>query len=270
MNFDFELILFYAVIVCGVIALFDKLFLEKKRIANYVLTTQNSAQPREMKLPIIIDYAKSFFPILLIVFLFRSFAYEPFRIPSGSLEPTLLIGDFIVVNKFDYGMRLPVVHKKFFGSGMPQRGDILVFRSPANPSMDLIKRVIGLPGDHIKYVDKILYLNGQEVAQDIGKPDIRIDEEGNKIDVIKREENLLGVKHAIFQNPTQQSENYEDIIVPPGMYFMMGDNRDDSSDSRYWGFMPEKNIIGKAVLIWLSWDSVLDTIRWHRFGKSIH
>ena len=146
MNFNFELILFYAVVISGAIALFDLIFLAKKRKQTHV-----------KKLPILIDYAYSFFPVLLLVFLLRSFLYEPFRIPSGSLKPTLEIGDFILVNKFDYGIRLPVTHQKLYAIGEPKRGDIIVFRFPLNPSIYFIKRVIGVPGDHIRYSDKILY-----------------------------------------------------------------------------------------------------------------
>src|SRR3982750_2866700 len=152
MNFNFELILFYATLVCGVIALFDIIFLAKKR---------KNARPKKDTLPIIIDYARSFFPILLIVFLLRSFLYEPFRIPTGSLEPTLLVGDFVLVNKFDYGVRLPVVHKEVHSVGLPQRGDIFVFRYPPSPQYNFIKRVIGIPGDKISYINKELYINGK-------------------------------------------------------------------------------------------------------------
>lgn len=257
MNFNFELILFYALAISGVIALFDVLFLAPRR-------------QDKQNIPWFSDYARSFFPVLLIVFLLRSFLYEPFRIPSSSLEPTLLVGDFIVVNKFDYGLRIPVIHNKFFRNGEPKRGDIVVFRWPPNPSLDFIKRIIGLPGDHIKYVNKVLYVNGQEIKQEAPQETTRLNEEGNTINVIKKQEDLLGVKHAIYQNPSLPAYDFNDIIVPPGMYFAMGDNRDDSADSRYWGFVPEKNIVGKAVLIWMSWDSNKDRIRWPRLIQPIH
>src|SRR5690348_9324908 len=149
MNFNFELILFYATIITGLISLFDIIFLAPRRRHK-----KNLNKPAHI--PLLADYSRSFSPILLIVFLLRSFLYEPFRIPSGSLEPTLLTGDFILVNKFDYGIRLPVVHKKIFGTAEPQRGDIMIFRWPPNPSFDFIKRVIGLPGDHISYINKEL------------------------------------------------------------------------------------------------------------------
>jgi|SRR5579885_307095 signal peptidase I len=263
MNFNFELILFYATIICGLIALFDIIFLAPKRKLEHKDT-------EEVKLPILIDYARSFFPILLIVFLLRSFLYEPFRIPSGSLEPTLLMGDFILVNKFDYGIRLPVIHKKISGNAIPQRGDIIVFRWPPNPSYDFIKRVIGLPGDKISYINKELYVNGQKIPQEFLKNSTATDEMGGTWQAMENQEDLLGVKHRIFIDSTKTSRDFHDIVVPQGMYFVMGDNRDDSADSRYWGFVPDKNIVGKAVLIWLSWDGANKTMRFNRMGRLIH
>jgi signal peptidase I len=270
MNFNFELILFYAVLISGLITLFDVVFFAKKRKLAYEAETKGLPNPPEMKYPLIIEYARSFFPILLAVFLLRSFLYEPFRIPSSSLEPTLLVGDFVLVNKFDYGVRVPVAHNKLIKTGAPQRGDIFVFRFPPNPSLDFIKRVIGLPGDHIKYVNKVLYINGKEIPQTVKSTTTRIDEEGRKQDVIVKEEDLFGVKHAIYQNQNHENDDFKDIVVPEGMYFAMGDNRDDSADSRYWGFVPEKNIIGKAVLVWMSWNSSDHNVRWNRLIKSIH
>lgn len=261
MNFNFELILFYATLVTGVIALFDLLFLAPKR----------KKQGREnAKPPLLIDYARSFFPILLIVFLLRSFLFEPFRIPSGSLEPTLLKGDFILVNKFKYGIRLPVVHKTLLDTGAPQRGDIMVFRWPPNPSFNFIKRVIGLPGDKISYVNKELFVNGQKIPQAFYQNSIATDESGNEWHPIEKQEDLLGIKHHIFVNEDKLSHDYHDIVVPEGMYFVMGDNRDDSDDSRYWGFVPDKNIVGKALLVWMSWNGEKTNFRWDRMGKVIH
>jgi len=263
MNFDFELILFYATLISGLLCLVDILFFapRRKKLA--------SGEGAEAPLPMIFDYAYSFFPVLLVVFLLRSFLYEPFRIPSGSLEPTLTKGDFIVVNKYDYGVRLPVLHKKMFGEGTPQRGDIIVFRWPPNPSYDFIKRVIGVPGDHIKYINKELYVNDTKITQtDSGKSEA-IDEFGDKWTADKKSEDLLGVKHDIYLDPTKTSADFNDVIVPAGMYFVMGDNRDASADSRYWGFVPDKNIVGKAVMIWLSWNGIDHSIRWNRIGKSI-
>lgn len=265
MNFNFELILFYATVISGVLALIDILFFKPAR-------QRKIGAGGSDKLPVIFDYAYSFFPVLLIVFLLRSFLFEPFRIPSGSLEPTLLIGDFILVNKFDYGVRLPVIHKKVAGSGAPQRGDIIVFRWPPNPSVNFIKRVIGLPGDHISYVNKELTVNGQKVPQEFLQ-DVTVQTElSGDAQVQDKMENLLGIKHHIYIDPSKTSQDYKDIVVPPGMYFVMGDNRDDSADSRYWGFVPDQNIVGKAVVVWMSWNSggsMFDWIRWRRLGTVV-
>jgi signal peptidase I len=260
MNFNFELILFYATLISGLLALFDIVFLAPRR---------HSAGRGNAPLPIISEYARSFFPVLLAVFLLRSFLYEPFRIPTGSLQPTVLIGDFIMVNKFAYGLRLPVIHTKLHAIGEPKRGDVIVFRYPPNPSIYYIKRVIGLPGDHITYTDKVLYVNDKIAPQTFVKNTQDFDENGNSWGVVQKEENFFGIKHAIYQIPGRANDNFRDEIVPPGMYFAMGDNRDDSADSRYWGFVPEKNIVGRADLIWMSWNSLADwahKIRWQRIG----
>lgn len=261
MNFNFEIILFYATLITGIISLLDIIIFAPKR----ALSTK-----REKKIPLILDYSRSFFPILLLVFLLRSFLFEPFRIPSGSLEPTLLTGDFILVNKFDYGVRVPIIHKRLFGSGMPKRGDIMVFRWPANPSINFIKRVVGLPGDHISYVNKELFVNGEKIPQEFLENTTAQDENGSEWEAEKKQENLLGVKHNIFVDPSKSAYDYQDIIVPEGMFFVMGDNRDYSDDSRYWGFVPDQNIVGKAVLVWMSWNSNNTRVRWQRIGTAIH
>ncbi len=261
MNFDFELILFYATLITGVIYLMDALFLARRR---------KHRQRYEKKPPMLIDFSRSFFPVLLLVFLLRSFLFEPFRIPTPSLEPSLLIGDFILLNKYDYGIRLPIVRKEIIPVHKPQRGDIMVFRWPPNPSFYFVKRVIGLPGDKISYINKELYVNGQKIPQEFVKNSIGKDGHGSTWPVLQKEEDLLGYKHAIYIDPAKPAHDYKDIEVPQGMYFVMGDNRDDSADSRYWGFVPDKNIVGKAVLIWLSWDktqSPLHWIRWDRLGR---
>lgn len=258
MNFNFELILFYATVVTGVIALFDVIFLARRRVAN------------SKEMPIVIDYARAFFPVLLLVFILRSFLFEPFRIPSGSLEPTLMKGDFILVNKFDYGVRLPVIHKKLWNYDEPKRGDIIVFRYPPNPSIDFIKRVIGVPGDKIDYVNKTIFVNGTPVSQAVlGQQQIR-DDEDHPWQAQKRTEDLLGVKHDIYIDPTRKAQDFRDIVVPPHLYFVMGDNRDNSLDSRYWGFVPEHNIVGKGIMVWMSWAGIDDgVIRWKRIGERI-
>lgn len=256
MNFNFELILFYATIISGGIALFDILFLAKRRRAK---------RGKDAKHPLLIEYARSFFPVFLIVFLLRSFLFEPFRIPSPSLEPTLLTGDFILVNKFDYGIRLPIIGKKILNIGEPKRGDILVFRWPPDKSFDFIKRVIGLPGDKISYIDKEIYINGQKLSQTVLPK-----QQPNPWDAAEKQEDLLGVKHNIYVSPNKETRNFYNIEVPKGMYFVMGDNRDDSADSRYWGFVPDKNIVGKAVMVLLSWNKTDYRVRWSRSGEIIH
>lgn len=269
MSFDFELILFYATLITGVVGLIDILFFARAR------------KQSGRSMPIISEYARSFFPVLLIVFVLRSFFFEPFRIPTGSLEPTLLMGDFILVNKYDYGIRLPIIRKKIMGEGAPQRGDIMVFRWPANPKIYFIKRVIGLPGDKISYINKELYINGKMVPQSYLQVSNAVDESGAEWQAVERSEDLLGVKHSIFVDPQRSSNDYQDIVVPAGNYFVMGDNRDASADSRYWGFVPDRNIVGKAKFIWMSWDSFKtpltwklwdykDSVRWHRIGTGVH
>lgn len=257
MNFNFELILFYAVVISGVGIVLDAIYLAPRR-----------KKIKSKKLPLIIDYARSFFPILLLVFSVRSFAYEPFRIPSGSLKPTLLIGDFILVNKFDYGIRLPITHTKIFSVGEPKRGDIVVFREPPTESRDLIKRVIGVPGDHISYKGKVLYINAKEIPQQFEKYSTDEEDNAGPWEVVQKQENLFGIEHRIYQIPDKENDDF-DVVVPKGKYFMMGDNRDDSADSRSWGFLPEENIIGKATHIWMSYDTPKHPIRLDRIGKKI-
>lgn len=263
MNFDFEKILFYATAITGIIALIDLIFLAPKRRA---LAKISKSQPQ---VPALVDYSRSFFPVLLIVFVLRSFLFEPFRIPSGSLEPTLLVGDFILLNKYDYGIRLPLLRKKIFAVGEPQRGDIMVFHWPPNPSYYFIKRVIGLPGDHIDYINKELLINGQKIPQEFLKQST-VTDPGGEWQAQEKQENLLNIQHKIYIDPAKSSRDFHNIVVPEGMYFVMGDNRDDSADSRYWGFVPEKNIAGKAVLTWMSWDGEKTRIRWDRIGKLIN
>jgi len=256
MSFDFELILTLAVIFSGLIYLADAMILAKRR-------------PADAKLPLLIEYSRSFFPILLIVLVLRSFLAEPFRIPSGSDKPTLLPGDFILVNKFDYGVRLPVLHTKIVKVGEPERGDIAVFRYPVDPSKDYIKRVIGVPGDRISYIDKTLYVNGKVMPQTaVGTAIDSDDVNGPRWPVQIKEEDFFGIKHKIYLRPDVPAQDFS-LTVPPGQYFMMGDNRDNSNDSRYWGFVPEQNLLGKAFLIWFSWDSAHTTIAWSRIGTRI-
>ncbi|OAI18675.1 S26 family signal peptidase [Methylomonas lenta] len=254
MDYDFSFFLVVATFVTGVVW------------GGFCLYLKYVQQPYPTeKEPLLVEYARSFFPVVLIVLLLRSFLFEPFRIPSGSMMPTLLVGDFILVNKFTYGVRLPVLNTKFIELGEPERGDIVVFRFPKQPTVDYIKRVIGLPGDRIAYFDKKLYVNGQLVKetslgryQGVGQG---VNMTGSEL----LEEDLTGVKHLILNTPG--APTVEDVfVVPKGQYFVMGDNRDNSNDSRYWGTVPEANLVGRAFFIWMNWDWENNGIAFDRIG----
>ncbi len=276
MNLDFELLLVIGTGATGVIWVIDALFFAPHRRKQLQSTTggedsdSTTADARgeasqRYKEPLLVEYARSFFPVILIVLLLRSFLVEPFRIPSGSMLPTLRIGDFILVNKFTYGMRLPVIDNRIINVGEPKRGDVIVFRYPDDPSIDYIKRVVGLPGDLVSYRNKVLYINGKMMPQ---MPDgSYIGTYGQRLE--RRIEDLSGVKHSILINPAYPSVNFT-VTVPKQCYFAMGDNRDNSRDSRYWGCVPEKNLIGRAFMIWMSWDAQDDSVRWGRIGSSLH
>jgi len=203
---------------------------------------------------LIVEYAKSFFPVLLLVLVIRSFIAEPFRIPSGSMIPTLEIGDFILVKKYAYGIRLPVLKTKIIETGQPKRGDVVVFRYPKNPDINYIKRLIGLPGDHIKWTrDKKLIINGIEVDSRIVGQYQTKSRIGSTIMVDKLEETLPDDEAHEIISFSAHSKSGE-WKVPARNYFMMGDNRDNSSDGRVWGFVPEENLVGKASLVWMHWN----------------
>ncbi len=261
MNFDFALLLVIATAISGIIWLIDSLFFASRRVENV-----DKNKGREHSDPILVEYAKSFFPVLMIVLVLRSFIVEPFRIPSGSMIPTLKIGDFILVNKFSYGIRLPVLHKKIIELGSPQAGDVAVFRFPQNPSLDYIKRIVGVPGDRITYVNKTLHVNGDPVdLQKIGTY-TPAGEDKPAQNLLELKENVQGVEHNILISLDRQIRNGE-WMVPEGHYFAMGDNRDNSNDSRYWGFVPEENLVGKALYIWMNWNS--GDVAWERIGTQI-
>ncbi|CAD5109117.1 signal peptidase I [Zestomonas carbonaria] len=266
MSINFPLLLVLAVAVCGVLALIDLLLLAPRRrsaIAAYqgqVGEPDQAVIDRLNKEPVLVEYGKSFFPVLAIVLVLRSFLVEPFQIPSGSMKPTLEVGDFILVNKFAYGIRLPVLDTKVIEVGDPQRGDVMVFRYPSDPNINYIKRVIGLPGDVVRYSsDKRLFVNGQPVAETL------LGEEPGSLGTSALYKEKLGAAEHLIRKEMgrYRIEPGREWTVPEGHYFMMGDNRDNSNDSRYWndpgipkellGMVPDQNIVGKAFAVWLSW-----------------
>lgn len=224
--------------------------------------------------PEVVEYAKSFFPIFLAVLLLRGFIVEPFRIPSGSMMPTLLVGDFILVNKFTYGIRLPVTKQKLIDVNDPERGDVAVFRWPVNPRLDYIKRIVGVPGDKIRYRHKVLYVNGEAVDLDTVGEYQPIGSGMRAKGSVEVRENLTGIEHNILVNPLVPDYSpscnyllYKEVTVPEGHYFVMGDNRDDSNDSRCWGLVPNENLVGKAFMIWFAWDwQKPGYVAWDRIG----
>jgi signal peptidase I len=273
MNLDFPTILVAATFITGLIWAMDAvLWAPKRKQAAAALGSGGATDPAAlaatMKEPTVVEYAKSFFPVILAVLLLRSFLVEPFRIPSGSMMPTLLVGDFILVNKYDYGIRLPVLNRKVYDIGSPQRGDVVVFRFPKEPSVDYIKRVVGVPGDHIVYRNKTLFINGKKVPQIPAGTYIGTGSGLSMSGADVRREALGEVKHDILVAPRSNGVN-ADVIVPDGHYFVMGDNRDNSNDSRYWGFVPDENLVGKAFMIWMNWDSAAGGVGWERIGTSI-
>ncbi|MEM9404196.1 MAG: signal peptidase I [Pseudomonadota bacterium] len=257
---NFALILVVLTAVTGIVVLVDNLS-KRNRDESPDIAGQSVIETGS-KPGIIVEYSRSFFPVLLFVLVIRSFIFEPFRIPSGSMMPTLLQGDYIFVKKFAYGLRLPVLETKIFETGEPERGDVVVFRLPTEPNVNYIKRVVGLPGDVIEYDGHRLTINGEQVAlnRDAATP-----EHGGMAQFTE----LLGEReHAILiANPsyTMRDGVYE---VPEGAYFMMGDNRDNSRDSRFIGAIPESFLVGEAVRIWLHMDGI-EVPRWERIGTKI-
>jgi signal peptidase I len=265
MVFDFSFYLFLGTVITGMIWALDVWLLAPRRGKVYHANSdihQGVEIKRGGKEPVIVEYSKSFFPVLLIVFLLRGFIVEPFRIPSGSMLPSLYIGDFILVNKFAYGIRLPVSNMKIIETGEPERGDVVVFRYPRNPSLDYIKRVVGIPGDHIAYYNKVLYVNSKPISREFAGQY----EGPGQAHANEYQEDLVGVEHSILLQPGRPSSLEGEYIVPDGMYFVMGDNRDNSNDSRVWGAVPERNLVGKAFMIWMHWNG---GVKWDRIGDMI-
>jgi signal peptidase I len=266
MHFDFELILTLATAFTGLVWLVDAVYFAPRRNKPaQPIDAETAATQGTTRDPVLVDYSKSFFPVILLVLVLRSFLAEPFHIPSSSMVPTLLVGDFILVNKYDYGIRLPVLHTKLIKVGEPKRGDVAVFRYPLDPSVDYIKRIVALPGDHIVYRNKTLYINGVAMPRDDLGAYTGLDAEDAELG----REHLGGVEHELLTMPGRYS-NEGEWTVPEGKYFAMGDNRDNSNDSRYWGFVPEENLVGKAFFIWMNKDVYKDSVLWHRVGTVIH
>ena len=255
LHFDFEALLLLATVVTGIIWALDRFLWAPRR---------DEGQDGNWA----IEFSRSFFPVILLVLLLRSFIFEPFRIPSSSMVPTLQVGDFILVNKFAYGLRLPVFHTEILDLGEPQRGDVMVFRWPPDPSKDFIKRVVGLPGDVIEFDGRQITVNDEPVAL---APQGLYDGPGvPAFEATLRFTETLG-KHThdilVARDRLRQGLRAE---VPPGHYFVMGDNRDNSADSRRWGFVPDDHLVGKAFLIWMSVDTENWRLRFSRIGDSVH
>ena len=267
MRFDFPTLIVVLVFATGIIWAFDAAVLARRRRA--VARQAEDASEDTIAAPPsrIVEYSKSFFPVFLIVLVLRSFIVEPFRIPSNSMMPTLLTGDFILVNKFDYGIRLPVVDTKIVDIGLPERGDVVVFRFPDDPATPFIKRVVGVPGDRIGYYDKVLYVNDEPADQSSVGRYVGSGSGAVMSGASLRVERIAGVNHQILVQPGARSVQGE-AVVPEGHYFVLGDNRDNSRDSRYWGTVSEDLLIGKAFRIWMNWDFG-HGIDWKRIGKSI-
>ncbi len=257
-SYYFPIALTLATLLTGILYGLDKIFWAKKR-------------GKTAKKPALIEFSHSFFPVFLIVFIIRSFIVQPYRVPSGSLEPTVLPNDFLLVTQYSYGLRLPITNTQFIKIGEPKRGEISVFHFPPDPTIDYVKRIVGLPGDHIVYKDKTLFVNGVKATQTyVGMAtDYGDDEDDEDLSVKLYEEDLMGVKHSILINPDKVDNNTYDFIVPAHMYFALGDNRDGSYDSRYWGFVPEANLVGRPRFIILSYDNKAKKLRWSRFGETL-
>jgi signal peptidase I len=278
MNINLPLILSLAVLITGAICLFDILVLARPRKSKLLAVEQQfkkievaeqhkheayqTAKTAAGQEPVLVEYAKSFFPVLFIVFFLRSFLVEPFQIPTGSMIPTLEIGDFILVNKFAYGLRVPVLNKVFIPIDKPKRGDVMVFFPPHHPETYYIKRVIGLPGDEISYVDHQLTINGKVVPEKlqamlpVGEPRFRVVTE--TID-----DKEFSTHKYLMPGYLSRRGAWK---VPAGHYFMMGDNRDNSADSRDWGFVSENAIVGKAFAVWMHWEEFLSIPSFENVG----
>jgi len=275
---DFPLILVALVFGSGLLWLLDALLLAPGR--RRVISQLRAEYPRwdkpgsadaaryeamvveSAREPVVVEYARSFFPVLLVVFVLRSFLVEPFQIPSSSMEPTLQVGYYILVNKYTYGIRLPVLRTKVFSMNEPERGDVMVFFPPHMNDTYFIKRVVGLPGDTVSYRDKQLFVNGEALSQKpVAASALLETEQGYRVSM----ERLGDISHLVQVNERAPPRPFS-VVVKPGHYFMMGDNRDNSSDSRVWGQVPERDIVGKAFAVWMHWDALFSLPSFDRVG----
>ncbi|MDH3631356.1 MAG: signal peptidase I [Gammaproteobacteria bacterium] len=264
-HFDFEFLLLILTAVTGLLWLADVLVFARLR--------QPTATSKIKKEPLVIEYSRAFFPVLIAVLVLRAFLFEPFRIPSGSMMPTLLVGDFILVNKFTYGLRLPVWQTRITDGNKPKRGDVVVFRYPKDESQDYIKRVVGLPGDHVAIYNQRLSINGKllDIEPDRvyeGLGDLNKMQYAHGCDRAAANcqvyiEKLDQAEYTIMNNPGSTFGVNGEVFIPEGEYFVMGDNRNHSNDSRIWGNVPEENLVGKAVMIWMHWD-------WRKDGTGLN
>jgi signal peptidase I len=261
MDIDFSIVLVSLVAFCGALWLIDSLLIKKARLTaveNYKRTQAKGRKEEEvatavediLKEPLVIEYAKSFFPVLVIVLILRSFLIEPFTIPTGSMIPTIEVGDFILVNKYAYGVRLPIIGTKILEVDDPERGEVMVF-IPPHENKYYVKRVIGLPGDTVRYEDKNLHINGELIEKEYVGP-ITVDTSIGDLAGTLFTETINGVEHATQHiDAVGRQRARTTWVIPNGHYFMMGDNRDNSSDSRVWGTVPNENVVGKAVAVWM-------------------
>ncbi len=256
--FDFLNILVLLTVFTGVVTLVDSLLRRKRKI------------PGKSKHHWIVEYSRSFFPVFLVVVLIRAFIFQPYRVPTGSLEPTVIPGDLIFVTQFNYGLKLPLWDKTLIPVDNPQRGQIALFRWPVNPKLTFVKRVIGVPGDHISYTNKVFTINGKPAQQRYLGEFNEVLASGKTRKVKQYQEDLAGVKHNILINPNAPAQNFKELVVPRGVYFMVGDNRDDSDDSRSWGFVPREYFIGRALFVWFNMQFDPLTVRWNRIGTKLY
>jgi len=270
----FSLLLVVLTLITGLIWLIDSLFFAKKRKARWASGGDSNGEPTaEPQKPYVVDTAQQIFPIIAFVLVLRSFLYEPFQIPSGSMMPTLLVGDFILVEKYAYGLKDPVMRHKFLETGKPERGDVAVFKYPENKNLDYIKRIVGLPGDTVIYRNKQLFIkpyceSGSQDCPPLAPVELTYVGSGefvqNMAPLQRFTESLGTVSHDILRHPVfgkppatfyaQAGTQIDEWIVPQGHYFVLGDNRDNSRDSRFWGFVSDDDLVGKAVAIWISFE----------------